>query len=148
VEKGEKPIGYWLREADRAITEAVNRNLERHGLTRTHWQVLNTVRESDGEGGIARESILELLGNFLDGARLEEILGDFYAKKWMEPAVHPDTGAGVVRMTEEGRAAFSGIFAAQQETRMRLFEGVTREEYDTLIRVLRQVVQNASQMAG
>jgi|HigsolmetaAR203D_1030402.scaffolds.fasta_scaffold00611_18 DNA-binding MarR family transcriptional regulator len=141
MEKGEKPIGYWLREADRAITEAVNRHLEQHGLTRTHWQVLNTVHD---RGEASRESILQVLGNFLDESRLQEILGDFFAKQWMQPAAHPETGAAMVQMTEEGRAAFSNILATQQQTRLRLFEGVTREEYDTLIKVLKQVVKNAS----
>jgi hypothetical protein len=42
-----RPIGYWLKEADRLITERVNAVQAANGVTRTQWQVLNMLHEGD-----------------------------------------------------------------------------------------------------
>jgi len=133
TERGEKPIGYWLREADRAITAAVDRNLLQFGLTRRHWQVLNTVGENEG---IAKDEVLRLLRNFIDAFGLDEIVKDLASRNWI-------AGGERLRMTEQGKAAHAEILAAQQKIRMHLFRGVTEEEYRTTIKVLKQVAENA-----
>jgi len=141
-ERVEKPIGYWLREADRAITAAVDRNLLQFNLTRRHWQVLNTIAEG---GGIAKDDVLRLLRHFLDAFGLDEILKELDSRKWIAPDKDPEAGGERLRLTEEGKAAHAEILAAQQNIRMRLFRGVTEEEYRTVLKVLRQVAENAKE---
>lgn len=60
----EKPIGYWLREADKAITEKVNEGLGQFDMTRFHWQVLNVVRD---EKSATEANMFHVLGRFIDG---------------------------------------------------------------------------------
>jgi hypothetical protein len=37
----QQPIGYWLKHADKVITEHVDRVLSDNGFTRSRWQGLN-----------------------------------------------------------------------------------------------------------
>ena len=39
----QRPIGYWLKHLDRLIETTFSRTLAGQGLTRRHWQVLNTL---------------------------------------------------------------------------------------------------------
>src|SRR4029450_9529752 len=43
MEQDRRPIGYWLKHLDRPIEETFERPLSSTGLTRRHWQVLNTL---------------------------------------------------------------------------------------------------------
>jgi hypothetical protein len=38
-----RPIGYWLKHLDSMIEGTFERTLASEGLTRRHWQVLNTL---------------------------------------------------------------------------------------------------------
>ena len=40
-----RPIGYWLKHLDRLIEDTFSRTLAGQGLTRRHWQVLNTLAQ-------------------------------------------------------------------------------------------------------
>lgn len=75
----EKPIGYWLREADKAITEKVNEGLGQFDMTRFHWQVLNVVRD---EKSATAANMLYVLGRFIDGGQLNELLNDLLERGW------------------------------------------------------------------
>ena len=140
MSKGEKPIGYWLKEADKSISAKVNKNLEQYDLTRFHWQVLNTVYEKES---ITKGVIFDLLSNFFDASQLSDFLNDFIHKNWMTQVEDPALGTTVIQMTAEGKQAFTEILSAQQKTRMQLFQGVTKEEYETTIKVLKQLIDNA-----
>jgi len=138
MSKNEKPIGYWLKEADKAISAKVNQNLRKFNLTRSHWQVFNTVVE---KGETTKTEIIQLLHNFFDSAKLDQLIHDFVQRKWM--ATTNDSDEIVIRITEEGKTAYSEILATQQKTRMQLVEGITKEEHATTIRVLKQIVANS-----
>lgn len=70
----EKPIGYWIKEADKAITNKVNSGLKQFVITRFHWQVLNLIKENES---ITEGKILNILGNFINSKQLTTILDDF-----------------------------------------------------------------------
>lgn len=74
----EKPIGYWIKEADKAITNKVNSGLKQFEITRFHWQVLNLIKENES---ITEGKILNILGNFINSKQLTTILDDFIQKK-------------------------------------------------------------------
>lgn len=137
----EKPIGYWLKAADLSITAKVNENLAQFKITRFHWQVLNTIKDHDM---ITKAQILGTLKNFLDENRLEEILRDFTERKWIYEEAR--SGTITIQLTEEGKKAYEEILAKQQQTRMQLFAGLTMEDYETTIKVLKKVVENAKKM--
>jgi hypothetical protein len=46
VEENRRPIGYWLKHLDRLIEDTFERTLSMEGLTRRHWQVLNTLERT------------------------------------------------------------------------------------------------------
>lgn len=135
----EKPIGYWIKEADKAITNKVNSGLKQFGITRFHWQVLNLIKENES---ITEEKILNILGNFINSKQLTTILDDFIQKSWITDA-HQLGKSKLIQLTEKGKKAFDEIFSVQQKVRMQLFEGLTQEEYDTTINVLKTVVKNS-----
>lgn len=136
----EKPIGYWLKEADKLITAKVNENLAKYNLTRFHWQVLNTIKNKDT---VTKEEIFQLLQNFIDENQLQQILNDFSSRNWIIQREDGKLNQSFIQMTEEGNRSFKEILEAQQKTRKQLFEGLTMEDYETTIRVLKQVVENA-----
>lgn len=141
MDKEKRPIGYWLKEADKSISAAVNKNLEQYELTRFHWQVLNTVYTKEEA---TKEDILNLLKNFFDSSHLSDILNDLTKKNWLTKEKNSASGITMIQMTGEGKAAFTEISATQQRTRMQLFQGITNEEYETTIKVLKQLIDNAS----
>ncbi|HAM80295.1 MarR family winged helix-turn-helix transcriptional regulator [Ornithinibacillus bavariensis] len=137
MHKGGKPIGYWLREADKSISAMVNQKLEKYNVTRSHWQVLNTVYERDR---ISKEDLLNLLSHFIDDSMLNEIITHFIRQNWVIELNAPET---LISMTKEGKEVFHDIFSTQQKTRMQLFEGVSEEEYEITINVLKRIIENA-----
>ena len=128
------PIGYWLKEADQVITEAVNQAQAAQGVSRTDWQVLNTLSEGDGT---SQEHLGEILRPFVDAAGLVEIVARLTDRGWVTPA-----GQGLLRLTDEGRTHHAVILAQQQAVRRRAVQGVSPEDYGTVIRVLQQIVSN------
>lgn len=136
----EKPIGYWLKEADHAITHRVNRGLEKFHLIRFHWQVLNVLQENET---VTQAHILNELQHFLTPEQLKEIVNDFTQKGWIIEVEHTKSAEQALQLTPRGKEAFSEILAEQQKIRMALFTGLTQEEYDTTIKVLKQLVANA-----
>ncbi len=120
MSKGEKPIGYWLKEADKSISAKVDKNLEQYNLTRLHWQVLNTVYEKDI---MTREAIFDLLRNFVDEPYLSEILNEFSSRNWMNQVKSSEPDTTLIQMTEEGKVAFTEIFSTQQKNKNAIVSG-------------------------
>lgn len=74
MEHDRQPIGYWLKHLDRLIDEAFERTLGADGLTRRHWQVLNTL----AGGTSTAASLAVALQPFVDdgASALERVLDD------------------------------------------------------------------------
>lgn len=135
MKQKDRPIGFWLKEADRAITERVNRGLEELGLTRFHWQVINVLYENES---VSRKEILDILAHFLDDIKLNQILSDFAKNEWITARKN------TVVITNKGKAAYGEVRAAQQKIRMDLFTGLTKDEYETTMKVLKKIVENST----
>ena len=69
-----RPIGYWLKHLDRLIEGNFERTLASEGLTRRHWQALNTLRTRPS----TRAEIAAALAPFL-GERLRRRAAGRYA---------------------------------------------------------------------
>lgn len=61
------PIGYWIKRADALLTARINEAQAANGLTRTEWQVLNSVFEMSSA---AASEIAEVLRPFADPLEL------------------------------------------------------------------------------
>lgn len=65
-----------------------------------------------------------------------------FKKSWITDA-HQLKKSKLIQLTEKGKKAYDEILSFQQKIRLQLFEGLTQEEYDTTINVLKTVVKNS-----
>jgi len=136
------PIGYWLKEADRVITEAINRAQAAHNISRTEWQVLNTLAEG---GGANRADLDGIMRPFANAAGLDGIITGLVGRGWVG-----QSGTGeqeTFRLTDAGRQGHATILAQQKEVRRRAVAGISEEDYATVIRVLQRMVSNLGESA-
>ena len=50
--------------------------------------------------------------------------------------------SGEISLTEAGRQAHARILARQKEVRQQLMRGISADEYETVLRVLKRIVTN------
>lgn len=133
----QKPIGYWLKRADEVITEHVDLVLSDNGFTRFRWQVLNIVYQA---GTITRGNVLETMQAYSDARQLEEILDGFVEERWLVKSGGGDDAQ--LTLTNAGKAQRENVFKLQREVRSRAMQGITEQEYATVIDVLVRMVSN------
>jgi DNA-binding MarR family transcriptional regulator len=136
----ERPIGYWLKAADQAISAHVDEAQAANGVTRLEWQVLNTIREGKQR---SPEQISTALHMFLDRATLDTLLARLKTRGWIAVGA-----GGEATLTEVGQRAYERILARQQEVRQQLMEGISAEDYATVLRVLKRIVANLGGRSG
>lgn len=121
-----KPIGYWFRHLHELLESAFEELLAADGLTRRHWQVLNTIAEGAG----SRAEIADALAPFGNPAPM---LDDLIGRGWVgEP----------IAFTSDGREAYERIREAVHGQRRRVTEGISDEEYVITHRVLERMAAN------
>jgi DNA-binding MarR family transcriptional regulator len=133
----QQPIGYWLKRADEAITEHADRVLSDNGFTRFRWQVLNTVYQA---GTITRSSLFDTMQTFIDARQLDEIIDGFIKEGWLVKRGEGD--AAQLTLIDAGKTQRETVFKLQSEVRRRAMQGITEQEYATVIDVLQRVVKN------
>ena len=133
----QKPIGYWLKYADEVITEHVDRVLSDNGFTRFCWQVLNIIHQA---GAITESGVFDTMQTFIDRQQLGEILDRFVEQGWL---VKRGEGDGAqLTLTGAGKAKRETVLELQSEVRRRAMQGITEQEYATVIDVLERMVRN------
>jgi DNA-binding MarR family transcriptional regulator len=134
----QQPIGYWLKRADKVITEHIDRVLSDNGFTRFRWQVLNIVYQA---GTITRSGVSDTtMQTFIDARPLEEIVDEFAEEGWLLKRGEGD--AAQLTLTEAGKAKRETVFELQSEVRRRATQGISELEYATVIDVLQRMVKN------
>ncbi len=133
------PIGYWLKQADNLLTEQIDKAQAIHGVSRSDWQVLNVLKEI---GSASRERIFETMHTFLDASSFNNIITHLIERGWIEQRKVTKTDMEEFQLTREGQRQHEVIFATQKEVRQRAMEGISQEEYATVIRVLQRIVSN------
>jgi len=134
---GQKPIGYWLKHADNVITEHIDRVLSDNGFTRSRWQVLNIVYQA---GTITRSGLFETMQTFIDASQMDEILEVLVREGWLVKRGESD-GAQLT-LSDAGMDKRETVFKLQSEVRRLAMQGITEQEYATVIDVLERVVNN------
>ena len=132
------PIGYWLKHADEVITEHVDRLLRNNGFTRSSWQVLNIIYRA---GTITRSGVFDTMQTFIDAPQLEEIVEEFVQEGWLVVKRGEGDAAELV-LTNAGKAQRDSVFKLQSEVRRRAMQGISEQEYATVINVLQRMVKN------
>src|SRR3990172_5372944 len=139
VAKPERPVGYWLKRADTLLTEQIDKAQAANGVSRFDWQVLNMLNEM---GSASKERIFESLLAFVDALGVDEIVTRLVGRGWAEQGEISKQGTVEFQLTEEGRRRHGIILVAQKEVRRRAMQGISEEEYATVIRVLKRIVTN------
>ncbi len=135
-----KPLGYWLKHADEVITEHADRVLSDKGFTRSRWQVLNIIYQAET---ITRGGVFDTMQTFIDTQQLDEIIDEFVEEGWLVSSGEGD-GAQLT-LTDTGKIQREAVFELQSEVRRRAMEGITEQEYATVIDVLGRMVRNLEQ---
>lgn len=127
----ERPLGWWLKEADGRIDGAFDRALGLRGLDRRRWQVLASL----ARGSMAQADVAAALSRFDDDAEIAEIVTDLVAR-------------GLVHRDADDRLQLSGRGVRVQQEAAREV-GVIRDRvgaalgeagYEELIDLLMQLV--------
>src|SRR5262245_21720093 len=126
---GQRPIGYWLKHLDRLIEETFSQTLASDGLTRRHWQILNTL----ARGPAPSAELTNALDPFVrhDPAALDTAVDDLANCGW----VSRDQD-GRLCLTQAGQTAHQQTQERVQQTRGLILRGVSTSEYATVIDIL------------
>jgi DNA-binding PadR family transcriptional regulator len=145
VEPTDKPIGYWLKHLDRLIESAFKRALAEHGLSRRHWQALNTLEAAP----LGIEELRTALDPFWgegtgDGVTtVEDITAELRDRGWITRL-----GDRGYTLTEQGRAAHAAAAERVRETRRLVLNGLTDQDYAATVRTLRRMAANLERPLG
>jgi DNA-binding MarR family transcriptional regulator len=130
-----RPIGYWLKHLDGLIEAAFDRTLTGQGVTRRHWQALNTRHERP----FTQAAIADALAPFLadDPGADERVIDELVARGWVERGED-----NVLKLTPMETEVHAALLERIQVTRQQLVRGVTQEEYLATVDVLRRMAGN------
>lgn len=130
------PIGFWLKHLDRLIENDFDRVLASESLGRRQWQVLNSLHSEPG-------TVLQLdqrLAPFLDEEEttVAPVVETLRQRGWV-------SGLVALELTPEGHRAHEGLLEKVKQTRSRLCEGVSDQEYRDTVNVLERMSANLEQ---
>ncbi len=135
MEEDRRPIGYWLKHLDGLIEAAFERTLTSEGVTRRHWQALNTLHERPSTQAAIAVALAPFLAD--DPEADERVIDELVTRGWVE------RGEGdVLKLTPAGTTAHAALLERIQATRQRLVRGVTQQEYLATVDVLRRMAGN------
>lgn len=131
----DRPIGYWLKQLDRLIEATFDRTLADQALERRDWQVLNALRSAPlGTSGLA-DTLRPFWGQ--GTVTLEAVVDRLTGRGWI--AADEDCRYA---LTPAGEAAHTNVTGRVQETRQRMLEGLTAEQYRATVDVLSRMAAN------
>jgi len=130
-----RPIGYWLKHLDRLIEDTFSRTLAEQGLTRRHWQVLNTLAQDPASDAELTKALKPFLRD--NRAGQAAVVADLIRRDWVSRDHH-----GGLRLTGLGRAAHQRTHEHVQQTRGLMVRGISAGEYTAAIDVLSQMAAN------
>jgi DNA-binding MarR family transcriptional regulator len=136
-----RPIGYWLKHLDRLIEDTFSRALAGQGLTRRHWQVLNTV----ARGPASPAELTKALDPFLreDPSAQATTVADLIRRGWV---IRERDGR--LCLTPYGRTAHQRTQERVQQTRGLILRGVSADEYAAVIDILARMAANLETSAA
>jgi len=131
----DQPIGYWLKHVDRLIEAAAERVFAKQHLTRRHWQIMNVLRQSPQDA----TGLMQAMRPFWQpGAiTLEEVTTELTGRGWLTPDV-----TGQYKLTPAGQAGHAAVEQKVQGLRSASVAGLTEQDYNAALRVLRQMAEN------
>ncbi len=133
----ERPIGWWVRRLDMLLEEAVDAVVTAEGLTRRHWQVLHSLATGTGQETEVRTALADFPGD------VDAVVSDLVGRGWVARL-----GTGRIGLTPDGTAAHDRVSRAVGRVRRHVADGLSRQEYERTILVLRHMVENVERALG
>ena len=140
-----RPLGYWLKAADEALTRAIDAAHQADGITRLQWQVLHTIQQTEPT---PLPALMTAVRHFGPLDQIPELLEEFDTRGWIVTTVSGPRGLTRFGLTLEGRAHHDALLTRQEAIRRRTMVGISPEEYAVVLRVLERVVRNLEPGGG
>lgn len=126
-------FGWYLQEADKAITDYIAKELEKHELTRFHWQILNRIHL---DGFAIKEKLY--VTRYINSSELDDILDSLLQREWIK--INKKNHATEIRLTEKGQAAFPTVSNLIKQAHQKIFQAINKEDYEVTIKVLTRLI--------
>lgn len=119
------------------------RSLREFGISVPAWRALSALHQKDGQtiGEIAQLAVL-------DRSSLGRLLDEMAKAKLVEREPLPDDRRALsIRLSAHGRRIFEATLPLAQRHYRNVLNGVSAQEFETLMRVLRRIKANTRMMA-
>ena len=133
MQSNKMPIGYWIKQADELLTRGIDDIHSSFGITRTGWQILNSINEKEF---IMRVDLTNLIKPFADANNVKGILTKFKA----EHLVNEDEEK--LTLTDKGIKLYKTCFEQQKIFRQKVMSGISEQDYEIAILTLQKMVAN------
>lgn len=130
--RSKKPIGYYLKTADNLLTEGINAIHKDLNITRTDWQILNSVQENPN---IKRDDVAQLISEFTSYDEANQIIDAL-----IERGILSESQS--LSLTEEGKKLYQDCFERQTEFRLKATQNISEKEYIQTIETLEKIIEN------
>jgi len=134
-----RPIGWWLKEADARLEAAFTAALDEVGADRRTWQVMTTVSRKP----TARAEVVSALQPFDPPAAVDQVIDTLIADKLVE-----EGGDGLLRLTAAGEQRHATLAPLVDKVRGRVREVLSDDEYATLVDLLARLVHGLPEPSG
>ena len=127
----QRPIGWWLKEADARLDAAFARELAKFGVDRRAWQVLASL----ADGARTRDELAAALAAFDAPDAVDRVVDELTTEGWVA-----ESDAGL-QLTSEGVARRRELATRVGTIRDRVRDALPADDYVTLVRLLRTLVE-------
>ena len=125
-----RPIGWWLKEADRRLDTAFDQVLAGHDVGRRDWQVLAMLAGSP----TPRSDIVAALAAFDEPAVVDSVVDGLRSRGWVEES------HGRMHLSQVGARHHSALAPLVGQVRDQVAAALPGDEYATLVRLLARLV--------
>ncbi|TWW00611.1 MarR family winged helix-turn-helix transcriptional regulator [Chitinophaga pinensis] len=129
-----KPLGWYLKEADKRITAFLNDEFADLSISRHHWMIMQRIAD---EGSIVTWEFFQEIKSTVSVQQFGEIIQSMLDRGWVTVSVEDKC-----IFTAEGMEAYRQIGIMQQERSGRMLNGITEAEYNLMISVLNRIIGN------
>jgi DNA-binding MarR family transcriptional regulator len=130
---------HYMASIQRRNFESMRRALRPHGVTPQEWRILATLAERDGQGvsELAEIAVVER-------TRTSRIVDGMEQRGLVRKEAHgADRRITIIVLTEAGRAKLREILPIVRKVHGYLWHGLSRTEFDALMKALRKIKDNA-----
>lgn len=127
------PIGYWIKQVDNILTKGIDDIQSSFGMTRTDWQVLNTVSESET---IKKNELVKIMSPFLGTPLIDDMLTNLKERHLI------DENNQKLILTDKGKKQHSLCLEKQKLFRQNTMIGISEQDYQVTVLTLQKIIEN------